>query len=62
MRRVTGPSVCEKNAGMGLDGVGEAVCAQNGGDTLVNNRSGCDREAGLKRHASNFPISQDAQG
>ncbi len=35
--------------GMDRDGVGEAVCAQNDGDTsvLVDNQSGCDREAVL---------------
>ncbi len=33
--------------GMDLDGVGEAVCAQNNGDTSVDNQSGCDREAVL---------------
>ena len=33
--------------GMDLDGVGEAVCAQNDGDTSVDNQSGCDREGVL---------------
>ncbi len=33
--------------GMDLDGVGEAVCAQNDGDTYVDNQSGYDREAVL---------------
>ncbi len=33
-----------KNSGMDLDEVGEAVCqcAPNGGDTSVDNQSGCD--------------------
>jgi hypothetical protein len=34
--------------GMDPDGVGEAVCAQNNGDTFVDNQSGCDREAVLR--------------
>jgi hypothetical protein len=33
--------------GMDLDGVGEAVCAQNDGDASVDNQSGCYREAML---------------
>ncbi len=33
--------------GMDLDGVGEAVCAENDGDTSVDIQSGCDREAVL---------------
>ncbi len=37
--------------GMDLDGVGEAVCAQNDGnefdDTSVDNQSACDQEAVL---------------
>ncbi len=36
-----------KNTGMDLDGDREAVCAQNRGDTSVDYRSGCDREAVL---------------
>ena len=41
------PLLAKKITGMDLDGVGEAVCAQNDGDTSVNNQSGCDREAVL---------------
>jgi hypothetical protein len=33
--------------GMDLDGVGEAVCAQNYGDTSIDNQSGCDLEVVL---------------
>ncbi len=36
-----------KKAGMDLDRVREAVCAQNCGYTAINHQSGCDREAML---------------
>jgi hypothetical protein len=32
---------------MDLDGVGEVLCAQNDGNTSVDNQSGCDLEAVL---------------
>ncbi len=39
------PLRAKKTTGMDRDGVGEAVSAQNDGDTSVDNQSGRDREA-----------------
>ena len=34
-------------AGMDYDGAAEADCTENGVDTAVNNKSGCDRQGVL---------------